>query len=263
MYVIRVTGSVLATKLTHYAQSWACRGMFDEGKIEDSYCYDEETHMVKSDLILNECRRSIPYAAYHVDNNISCKKPGSIASYPGYGAAVAVYKENIANILNQLNYDGLNKELVRILNRGLFIDVFSSLELFLSDVLLCLIYRYEKCYGNAIHYWKVKNKVKHIVNQNLEKKVHQYFFKGVVYHKFSNVETMFEAILGVCFPDYSHLGELLRKRNNIVHRYSLSGFDRMSFTEISKKDIEELVETSDCFVKDLVRNIEIRLPSLK
>ena len=214
-------------------------------------------------MILNEYRRSIPYAAYHVDNSISLSKTGRIISYPGYGAAVAVYKENITNILNQLKYDGLDKELVGILNRGLFIDIFSSLELFLSDVLLCLIYRYEKCYDNAIKYWKVKTKVKHIVTRNLEKKVHQYFFKGVVYHKFSNVETMFEAILGVCFPDYSHLVELLRKRNNIVHRCSLSGVDRMSFTEISTKDVEELVETSDCFVKGLVRNIEVHLPSLK
>lgn len=252
-YIIEVKGEVIANAKTHYAQNWVCCDMSSSIR-NDSYSYDPKTHTVNSNLVLNENRRAVPYAIYFAKNGIAANSTGDISGYPGYGAAWEYYKENIAEISNLLKYD-VPKEIKQTFYNGLYADVFSILELFLSDFILCMIYSNETVYENAIRYYETSQKSINEVS-DIERKVHDFFFKGVVYHRFKKVERMFVEIINIKSPDYMNLERLLRKRHNIVHRFYFSSIDRMELVNITLEDITNLIEEANTFVGKLIENVD-------
>lgn len=258
-YFIKVEGEIIANDLVHYAQEWACGGVGTSGHPEDNYDYDETTHSVKGNLILDTTRRAAPYAIYCTENNgIAATSTGDIAAWSGYGAAVRYYKDNIAIVQKQLNDPSISTDLMQPLYRGLFTDVFSILELFLSDVILCVIYSNEEVFDKAVEYYKLKklgNKQLSVIE--IEKRMHNFFFREVVYHRFDKVvNILYKRIIGIRIPNHKKLSDYLHKRNNIVHRYSLSNIDRMRVTIISKEDIEGLIATCNTFTDKLVEKIK-------
>lgn len=259
-YLIKVEGEIIAKEKNHIAQNWACAGVGQEPSKKTEFLFDEETHTVKSDLVLDENIRAIPYAIYYTEKGIRSEHAKAlITADSGYGPALLYYNENIEEIKKILQIN-INKEIESSFYRGLFIDVFSILELFLSDVLLCLIYHNNGIYKNALKFFGEKrNKNIQIINRELERKVHNYFFKEIVYHKFNFVEKMFKEILNIDIPNYTQLSNCLHKRNNIVHRYSLSGIDRMKVSIINKKDVENLISTTNDFVNKLAISIQSAL----
>lgn len=252
-YIIEVKGEVIANAKKHYAQNWACCDMSSPIGNE-SYSYDPKTHTVNSNLVLNENRRAVPYAIYFTKNGIAANSTGDIFAYPGYGAAWEYYKENIAKISNLLKCD-VPEEIKQTFYNGLYVDVFSILELFLSDFILCMIYSNETVYENAIRYYKTSQKSNNEVS-DIERKVHDFFFTGVVYHKFDRVEKMLVKIINIESPDSMNLKRLLHKRHNIVHRFHFSSIDRMELVSITLEDITNLIEEANAFVGKLIENAD-------
>lgn len=255
-YIIEVEGEIIAYSKKHYAQKWACRNV---GKpiTDKNYQYDKNTHSVKGNLILDENRRAVPYAIYYTKKGICATENGDVVANPGCGASLAYFKENIAKIKTQLDAEIL-QDVKESFYKGLLIDVFSSLELFLSDFILCVIYSDIKSYNRAIAYYKLNNERKKEEKNiaKIEKNMHKFFFDEVVYHAFDKVEIMFKNILNIEIPDTKDLRLWLHKRNNIVHRYSLSNIDRMSVCVVSKDDVERLLDVSNSFVEQLIANYD-------
>ena len=251
-YFIEVKGEIVATEGVHYAQNWACQS--ESLHVSDSsYLYDQETHSIVSNLILTENIRAVPYAIYYTTKGIACFPPGHLYCYPGYGAAFEYYKENISKISNRLCIS-IPKEIEQTVLRGLFTDVFSTLELFLSDFILCMIYSNETFYNNAVSFYKTSKKCKNEVKE-IERRVHDFFFNGVVYHKFDKVNDIFLKLIGIELPETTVLRKLLHKRNNIVHRFSYSNIDRMRIIELAKEDIENLITESNAFVYSIIGKV--------
>ena len=264
-YLIKVEGEIIAKDKNHIAQNWACKSIGQEPSMSTNYIYEGSTHTVKSDLILDKHTRAVPYAIYYTEKGIKSEfnSNASITVYPGYGAALMYYNENLAEIQKLLDTN-IDSHIEESFYKGLFIDVFSILELFLSDVILCLIYHKDKVFDNALKYFKIKKKLNfQILNTEIERKVHNYFFKEIVYHKFDIVNSMFKNILNVSIPDYKNLSKYLHKRNNIVHRYSLSNIDRMRVTIINKNDVQNLINSTNDFVNKLTINIQTALNKFK
>lgn len=256
-YLIKVKGEIVANAEKHYAQNWVCSGVGQSVGNNDHYCYDGSTHSVESNLILNEIKRAVPYAIYYTEKGIVAKPPGDIVAYPGYGAALEYYKINISQVSEQLSIDVI-EEIKQPFYKGLFTDIFSIVELFLSDIILCLIYTNEDAFNKALSFFKQKKSKDTQKNvRDIENKMHKYFFDEVVYHKFDRVKELFKSIADVDFPDSKGLKKYLHKRNNIVHRYSLSNIDRMSVTVITREDILSLIAISDALVNKLIDNINI------
>lgn len=252
-YCIEVEGEIIAYSKKHFAQNWDCRSV---GKpiVDKSYRYDKNTHSVKGNLILDENRRAVPYAIFYTNKGIRVTEDGDVVANPGYGASFDYFKENIAKIKAQLEVE-IPRDIKDSFYKGLFTDVFSSLELFLSDFILCVIYSDIKSYNRAIAYYKLNNERKKEEKNiaKIEKNMHKFFFDEVVYHAFDKVESMFKNILNIEIPDTKDLRLWLHKRNNIVHRYSLSNIDRMSVCVVSKDDVESLLEVSNSFVEQLIK----------
>lgn len=255
-YCIEVEGEIIAYSKKHFAQNWACRSV-SKPIVDKSYRYDKNTHSVKGNLILDENRRAVPYAVYYTKKGIRATENGEIVANPGCGASLAYFKENIAKIKTQLNAE-IPQDVKESFYKGLFTDVFSSLELFLSDFVLSIIYSDIKSYNRAIAYYKLNNKRKRKEKNidKIEKNMHKFFFDEVVYHAFDKVEIMFKNILNIEIPDTKDLRLWLHKRNNIVHRYSFSNIDRMGVCIVSKDDIERLLDVSFSFVEQLIANYD-------
>ena len=183
MFLINVNGEIVANDKNHYAQSWACRtmGMLVEDR---SYYYDKYQHAVQSNLILDKNIRAVPYAVYATDKGIRAQSSGNIVAAPGASAAALCYKDNISEIESLLNVS-IPSEIEIYFYNGLLTGVFSVLELFLSDVLLCLIFTNSEVYKRALNELKRKGKLH---NSDYDFMIQQYFTKDIVYHKFNETQ---------------------------------------------------------------------------
>ena len=259
-YTIRVKGEIVVKSQKHYAQDWMCKSVateIDEDNVK--FKYDPNTHTIIRDLVLSDSIRAVPYASYLSDKDITCDSGNGADIYActKYNGAYYYYKEFINTVETQLEYSvKLRKKILPVLYKALFMDVFSILELFLSDLLLCLIYTDTTIYEKAINFYKLdKQTDKKEIIRNIELKMHRFFFQEVIYHRFNKVGKIFIDIVGVNIPDYKKLKDYLHKRNNIVHRYSYSNIDRMRIITITEKDVQGLINATDTFVEELMNNI--------
>ena len=228
-------------------------------------------------IILNDTHRAIPYATYVAKGDIALynltgipldelesiiNESDLVASFK-HQAAVEYFRENIEKIKKQVEEaENIPENLEQSLYRGLFTDVFSVFELFLSDVILCMIYNCDdKYYEKAIKFFKQEKDIGESEPvKNIEEKVHKYFYDGIVYHRFDKVKSIFKKIFDIDVPDYEDkIKKFLHKRNNIVHRYSYSNQDRTLLTTLTKQDISDWIQVVEEFVGELVTEIEKKI----
>lgn len=256
MFLITVTGEIIAKDKNHYAQNWVCRSI---GKSVDdhSYHYDPNNHTVQSNLILNKNIRAVPYATYVTDKGIRSQPPGNIFWAPGAMAAELCYKDNISEI-DELLKIKIPSELRVYFYNGLLTGIFGVLELFLSDVLLCLVYTNNEVYDRALEYMKDPTNEKgqeRINNLNQDLAIQRYFTEDIVYHRFRKVRAIFKRILRIQIPKTKFFESYLHKRNNISHRFAFSNIDRMEMTMIDLDILKEFIIYCNEFVEKLMTEI--------
>ena len=247
---IKVLGEIKAEDDTpQYAFGWTCGSI--GGEVTDpSFRYNKDEHIVESDLILNSKVRAVPYAIYFTEKGI-CGR--NIVAGAGIGGAYAYFKENISSIRNRLSLP-IDDSIAETVYNGLYIEVFSALELFLADALLCLIFTNEGCHCRAICFYKDETgRTKDKEKDELIKRVYNYFSKTIVYHCFPQVEKAYGVITGKNFPDTNELQRLLFLRHNIVHRHFLDGLSLMRITCATKELVESLLNTVSEFADSLIK----------
>ena len=253
-FIIQVNGNIVIMSGKHYALGWACGTCSDAANLEPGkYLYDNKgqvtkdyyTHLIEGDLILNNDYKTVPYATYFALKGLSCNVDEGVECYcmgRGVGGAYNYFMDNISELEKKISgNDGF-------IYKSLFVDVFSTLELFLSDFLLSCIYSYPDCYDNAIAFFK--KKCKEDDKLFVEKSVHKYFFRSINYHRFENLRKIMYEILNVDLPEFDE--KYLYKRNNIVHRASLSGDDRMRMTIITEELLRQFISEVKVFARELV-----------
>ena len=253
MFLITVTGEIIAHDKIHYAQNWVCQSI--GGKINNDYFdYDRPTKTVKNDLILKSDIRAVPYAVYFTEKGIRAENSGDIVYAPGAMAAELCYKDNILEIERLLNIE-VHKEIEPYFYNGLLTGIFSILELFLSDVFLCLIFTNQEVYERTVEWLITHKKVKR--NNINDIKIQEYFTEKIVYHRFDCIEKIFKDIIHIQVPDTEHLKNFfLPKRNNISHRFGFSNIDRMRMTVINKEILNELILCCNKFVEKIMKGID-------
>lgn len=250
MYLIKVDGEIIANDKNHYAQNWACRSI--SNFVEDtSYQYDKNQHSVHGNLILDKNIRAVPYAIYATDKGICTKSTGEIFAAPGAMAAELCYNDNISEIESLLNVT-IPSEIEIYFYNGLLTGIFSVLELFLSDVLLCLIFTNREVYKRALNELQKKGKLR---NSDYDFMIQQYFTKDVVYHKFDETQLLFKRILQIKIPDSENIKDYLPKRNNIAHRFAFSNIDRMRMTVIDLDILHKFIVLCNEFVDKIMKEI--------
>lgn len=256
MFIINVDGETIANDKNHYAQGWSCLN-FSKPIEDNSYRYDKFERTVTSNLVLNKNIRAVPYALYACKKGISAQSTGNIICAPGAMAAELCYKEYISEIEDLFNVE-IPTEIEVYFYNGLLTGVFSVLELFLSDLLLCMIFTNQKVYERAFDYMSElegkRGKKTNYSNKDIA--LQNYFTEGIVYHKFDKVRSIFKRILQIKIPDTKSIKKLyLHKRNNITHRFVFSNTDRMQMTIIDQQILKEFIRCCNEFVQNLMIEI--------
>lgn len=136
---------------------------------------------------------------------------------------------------------------------GLYVSVFSVLELFLNDVLLCGIFSNESYYNNAIREFDFSETVDQF---EIENEIRERITK-IVFHQFDRVSKIYKSILGFKLPNAKELKNMIHRRNNIVHRYALTKIDRMQVCDASYDDIINLIDIVVQFVEQMKSLVHI------
>lgn len=253
MFVIKVTGDVIAKDKNHYAQDWQCKTISIPND-DETYDYDALNRTVRSNLILNKRLRSVPYAIYVCEKDIYSQSSGDICTARGARAAEFCYKDNISEIEELLKVT-IPADIKDFFYNGLLTGIFSILELFLSDVLLCLIFTRDEVYDRAIDF--LKKKKYRLGNCDQKVGIQRYFSNKVVYHQFDTVNDIFKEILQIQLPDTEQLRNYLHKRNNISHRFAFSNIDRMRMSIINLNTLKNLIQCCNEFVDKLMEEINL------
>lgn len=250
-YFINVSGSIIAIEGKNYTQSWVAGACRDEVSIShNSGVYDIDLHAITGDLILNKQKRAVPYAMYVASGSVGIDDeacPGTdLVCSPGFYPAFAYFKEYITEIHAALKCP-VRDEIKDLYYNGLYISAFSILELFLCDFLLCGVFSCEKYYERAMAVLKITDSVDQSeVEKTIKDKVY-----NTVFHRFDDIKTLFTRTFDFGFPDYQELKKRIYRRHNIVHRFSLSNWDRMTVCEASHDDVASLIETIILFVEEM------------
>lgn len=255
MFIITVNGEILTNDKTHYAQNWVCKSIGAEIS-NDSFDYDRITKTVKNDLILKSDVRAVPYAVYLTEKGIRVENNGNgdISCAPGAMAAELCYKDNISEIERLINIE-VPKEIEIYFYNGLLTGVFSILELFISDVILCLIFTNQEVYERTLKWLTKPNheKIKHSPIKDTD--IQKYFTEKIVYHRFDDVEKIFKDIIDLQLPDYKYIDAYKHKRHNITHRFAFSNIDRMRMTTIDSNILKKFILCCNEFVEKLMKEI--------
>lgn len=270
-YVINVKGRVISKVGNHYAQGYAARGIatFD-GTIGDvrEYTYYKSTHSIVGDLILDGTKRVPPYAIMSADGGIAdlgssnesvvdgvthyMQIDRGITYLPGYSAALMCYRENMEQIKSSLSLK-VDSRAESAYVRGLYVDAFSVIELFLGDFLLCGIFTDDNCYDRLlssdlfdINDTSSSLEIETAVLSKIEE---------TVFHNFNIVRKFFKRIIGFDLPDTTSLERLLHRRHNIVHRFSYSNIDRIRQCVPQREDVQKLIKECDLFVSQLSEKV--------
>ena len=258
-YVIKVTGRIFSASANNYAQDWQAGGIASLSTIDEEnhgildnsdYNYLEDIHTVDSNLILDNSKRAVPYAIYKADGGVcdmNCSEfEGGIIALPGYGPAIHYYGENKSEVYSLLSKD-IPEEARSFYYGSLYMATFSTLELFLSDYILCGIFSDDDCYDRAVRFLKLKNYNDPIlIEKTILKKIGR-----MVFHRFDDVKLLYREILNKEPGDHSRLSDLLYKRHNIVHRFSYTSKDRMEICKTTKEDVLELMSECSKFTENL------------
>lgn len=264
MYLISVEGNIIIRGGSQHAVDWVCGGAASPctqeeiASVVDKYNpteFDRKTHVVKGDLVLTERRHAVPYAVYVAKGDIVGDSRASFFDTwcDGYYLASFYYwEENMKSIARNNTFPDVPNEIKSTFYNGLYVQCFSSLELLFCDLLLSYIYSAQQRLERAISYFLLadENATKKKDEKSIEGYVHEKI-SSMVYHRFDEVEKMFYGIMSIHLPGTSHLKDLLHRRNNIVHRRSLSRLDRMTQTDASEKDVSELLSCIDGFGREL------------
>lgn len=250
--IIKVEGEIICNDNTsQHAIGWTCGSVGDKGKIIDNYVIrdisDRNTFNICSNLVLGKHRKVFPYAIYYTDkgiqgSHITAHGSPISASLAYYNDSIKEIKQSIINPTINTNVDCLN---------GLYMGVFSALELLLFNLLFSII----SCNENAKNNAEIFCKTCSITS------IHSYLGKKV-YHNFTNVDNIYKKITGINIPNHTALRDKVYKRHNIVHRSALSNLDYMSITNATIKDVEILIKESDEFVTLILKNVKEAYPAL-
>ena len=201
---------------------------------------------------MSEKRRYIPYATYviHGDERFDERaRTGESWIGDGVTASSLYWKESIERMKEKvlIEVPPLCRD---TFYNGLFVECFSALELLLCNVVFSLIYSKQLFFDRAVEYWNRKIDKPILTNDDLEYYVHE-FFATIVYHQFDVINALFKELFNFNLPDYTALGNHLHRRNNIVHRHSVSNLDWMTETNASAEDVIDLIKCSVRFGNEL------------
>lgn len=242
--IVFVEGNIIAYSGNHLAKGLVCFAT-DEYK-------EKAVEVINGDLELYEHNRIIPFYTYAARGGVT-SLGHNLGVVHSPSNVLNLYKEEIEKIKRLLNLV-VPEDLRPTHNRHLFIGVIGTLELFLSEMISCLVLGEEQFYHNFIENTSYKISLKDIEEggQMLDKAIYK-VIHNINAHKLKEIKDVFKNVFDVNIPNTTELGRYIEKRHDLVHRNGNRVDDRtLRYVDITDRILQDLILVVDTFVDHLM-----------
>jgi hypothetical protein len=161
--------------------------------------------------------------------------------------------------LSQLQKDG--DKLKKILNRQVFISIIGTLETFLSETFMKLVfsngYYFEAFIENHPIFKSEKFELREVFRKHEEiNKIAKKVILDTIFHNLPTVREMYRNTFKIQFPSIGELSKFIKIRHDLVHRNGKSKDGEKWI--IDDKLIDDLIEESTSFVDKLCIELKIK-----
>lgn len=247
--IVYVKGNIIAESGLHLAKDWIALASeeFQEIAIE----------VIEGDYHLDEHNQFISYFRYAASGNVACLGFSQICAIDSPTIVKDIFDKDISHLEELLELQ-VPSHLQQDYLRHMFIGAISTLELFLTEMLCCLILGDERNYNAFISLLdddtlRKQLGIKDVDSKELPKKIYK-----AIHHPNSNMmnsfKQLYEKAFGIEFPHYENLQRKISRRHNFAHR---SGYrhneHQMLLDTINKCEVKDLMEECGRFVSELMR----------
>lgn len=169
------------------------------------------------------------------------------------------FYDEIANLESLLTLDVPTTELKNILYRQIFISIIGTLETYLSSAFINRTFDSEDNLKRFIcshpEFKNQKFEIREIFDKYDEiETIAQKVMLDTIYHNLPIVRNMYKDTFNIDFPNFSEIYKAVLIRHDLVHR---NGFTKDGQqVEITKEDINQLINDVKGFVRKLVTELE-------
>lgn len=250
--IVYVKGNIIAKSGLHLAKDWIA--------LASELMLNDAIEVIDGDYYLDENNQFISYFRYAASGDVSCLGFSQICSIQSPAFVKDMFNEGMRNLeeLLDVNVPG---RLLQDFYRHMFIGAISSLELFLTEMLCCLILGDERNYRQFINLLdndtiKKLLQIKDVDTNNLPKNIYN-SFHHIDSKTMNSFKQLYEKAFGIRFPQHENLQRKINRRHNFAHRrgYILNKHQLLLDT-ISKDEVKDLMKESDRFVSELSRLLE-------
>lgn len=244
MQKVFVKGNIVVYSGNHLAK----------GFVALASCEDETefVNTINGDLNLYEDSQLIPYYTYYAKGGITVAS-GSLRCISSPLNILNLYQSEIDKIEKFLSLS-IPDDLRSVYNRHLFIGIIGAFELFLTEMITCLVLGEEDFYNAFVEKTNYKislkdiEKGKLILDRAIYKVIH-----NINTHKLNEIKELFNTVFGIKVPDIQKLGEYIKKRHDLVHRNGNRYDDRkLIYVDISNDEVISLINVSKEFVDGMM-----------
>lgn len=244
--LVYVNGNIVAKSGRHLAKEWIALAP-DEYK-------ENAVKIIDGDMYLDDNNQFLSYFSYAAKKGISSYIIGGIEIIPSPHNIKDLFDNDIKKIKELLNIP-VPEHLDSELNRHLYVGIISDLELFLTEMLSCLVIGNEQFYYSFIEktdcaaYLQVSKEELH----SNPLKIYKYIHRSINYHRLKDIGEMYATIFSIDFPIDDRLQQMIPTRHDLAHRggYTLKEH-YIVHVEITKEMVYELIKVCELFIDNLM-----------
>lgn len=247
--IVLVKGNIIGMSGNHVIKNWyALVSCNIETEVEE---------VIEGDLVLDKYYIARPYCIYAATGNVSTITHDCICTLPRPSMVLQLYKDEIEKIQELMNVS-IPEKLVSTYYRQLYIGGVGTLELFLDELLSCLVLGYKEFYENFIKKTAYKIPLSKVEEsaKNMQKTIFQ-LIHNEVSHRLDKMGIIYHDIFDVAFPPIGKMSEKIKTRHDLVHRNGFQVKDKsLKYMNIAKSDVISFIEASNEFVTLLYNSLE-------
>ena len=247
--IVLVKGNIIGKSGNHVIKGWVALASCEIEK--------DAVEVIEGDLFLDKNYSTKPYYIYVSTGEVTAIANNCICVLPHPSMVLKLYKDEIGKIHELMNVP-VPEHLKSTYYRQQYIDVIGSIELFISELMSCLVLGQKDFYDAFISNSAYKiplNKIEECAN-NMQKTIYK-LIHSEVSHRLDKMEEIYHGVFNVDFPPLGKISEKIKTRHDLVHRNGFQVKDKsLKYVNISAEDILSLINVSNEFVDALYMSFE-------
>lgn len=246
--IFLVKGNIIAESGIHFARNWVA--------LAPEIVADNVVKIKNGDLILTDENSSISYYEYWATGGIAALGYNQICLVSP-SSLLSLYQDEIERI-RKLEEINVPDHLQSTHLRHLYIAVIGALELFLTELLSCLVLGEETFFRAFIKNSKNKIRLNQIedASKNMVRTVHD-IIHDMNSHRLDVIKETYCSLFTIEFPAIDKMGKIIKLRHDFVHR---NGYTKqntsINYVKITNDELDTAINVTNEFVSSLYERLD-------